>query len=219
MSVVEAEEWALLRGGVRGRLVLGFMLASRSRSGAPTGGPGRRGVAWPESPEGGLSVHIFASESLSDSSPLALALWRRRASGGVNDAASGLGRWGSGTTCGARRLGRRKRSMNGLRSSAAKAGDAKEVAADEEGGRAKSEEDVGSDGRDGAGSGMVLLARRLVSARRIWILTGDGWRDSGKRQKECRDVGRRWTSMLVYLERYSAHWPPRRHQLPILPFA
>lgn len=128
--------------GLRG-LLLDFMVASWSRSAPDIAGPGSRGVTLPESPEGGLSVHIL-SRSLSDSSLLTVVLDLRE----IMEVARGL-RWGWSEDCsrGTRRLGRRMRSMNGLRSSAAYVL-LDEADDDEEGGRAKSEEEVGSDGRD-----------------------------------------------------------------------
>lgn len=121
------------RGGVRGRLV--FMLVSLSES---IDGPGSKGVALPES----LSVDIL-SRSLSESSPVPFELWRR-----VKDVTRGLWRrasaeWESPPGRGARRLGRRSRNMNGLRSSEE---DGARVVDGEEG-RAKSDVDVGRDGR------------------------------------------------------------------------
>ena len=75
-SLPELElEAEVMRGGVRGRLV--FMPASLSES---ICGPGRRGVAFPES----LSVDIL-SLSLSESSPIPPELYLR-----VNDETSGL---------------------------------------------------------------------------------------------------------------------------------
>ena len=74
MPELELEAEAM-RGGVRGRLV--FMLVSLSES---IWGPGRRGVACPES----LSVDIL-SRSLSESSPVPPELYRR-----VNEVTSGL---------------------------------------------------------------------------------------------------------------------------------
>ena len=120
-----------MRGGVRGRLV--FMLASLSES---ICGPGRSGVAFPES----LSVDIL-SLSLSESSAIPPELYRR-----VNDDTRGLWRrWSCGGWLpprGPSILGRRNRSRKGLRSSEDEGGS--EV--DGEDGRAKSEEDVGREG-------------------------------------------------------------------------
>lgn len=120
-----------MRGGVRGRLV--FMLASLSES---ICGPGRSGVAFPES----LSVDIL-SLSLSESSPVPPELYRR-----VKEETSGLWRGSCGGWLpprGPSMLGRRSRSKKGLRSSEDEGG--REV--DGEDGRAKSDEEVGREGR------------------------------------------------------------------------
>ncbi|TBU49322.1 hypothetical protein BD309DRAFT_947827 [Dichomitus squalens] len=132
-SLPELElEAEVRRGGVRERLV--FIVVSLSVS---ICGPGRRGVALPES----LSVDIL-SRSLSESSPFPLELYRR-----VKEVMSGLWRRLSGggllPLLGLSRLGRRSRSRKGLRSSEALGG--KE--ADGEDGNAKSDEDVGREGR------------------------------------------------------------------------
>lgn len=121
------------RGGVRGRFV--FMLVSLSES---MDGPGRRGVAFPES----LSVDIL-SRSLSESSPVPFELWRR-----VKEVTRGLWRRASADRDsppgrGPRRLGRRSRNMKGLKSSEEVVG--RDV--DGEEGRAKSDVDVGREGR------------------------------------------------------------------------
>lgn len=139
-----ASECFLRGGGVDGlRGLAVFMTVSRSRGALVITGPGSNGVHEPESPEGGVSVCIFTfSRSLSDSS---LVLVPER----IMVAASGLrgGRSGKEGARGTlRRLGRRTWSINGLRSSAAYV-----VLEDEEdvdGGRAKSDEDVGNGRRD-----------------------------------------------------------------------
>ena len=134
---LEAE---VIRGGVRGRLV--FMLVSLSES---IVGPGRRGVAWPES----LSVDIL-SLSLSESSPMALVLFRR-----VKEDIRGL--WSEPLLPRIpSKLGRRRRRRKGLRSS--EADWPRDVDGDD--GRAKSDEDAGREGReemDNAGSWVCLV--------------------------------------------------------------
>jgi hypothetical protein len=104
------------------------------------------GVGFPELLEGELSVHIL-SLSLSDSSPLRLSL---RLDGRVNEVTNGLCSRVSEkyAAFGARTLGLRKRSSKGLASSAdtmREPGNAT-FALDDDGGRAKSVEEVGRDG-------------------------------------------------------------------------
>lgn len=101
----------------------------------------------PESPEGGLSVHIFAL-SPSASSMLMLVLYRLEI-GRVDEVARGDW-WRPSMSWnpvrGARRLGRRNRSINGLRSSAETASCGR-LAGEVVEGSANSLVDVGSDGR------------------------------------------------------------------------
>lgn len=93
---------------------------------------------------GELSVHIF-SLSLSDSSPYRLP---RRLDGRVKEAIRGL--WSRVSekyaALGASILGRRKRTRSGLISSVPVIGEPGAIALEEEGGKAKSEDDVGNDG-------------------------------------------------------------------------
>ncbi len=139
-------------------LSLSTLVVERSFS-AKADGPGSdgvEGVVAPESNDGGLSVHIL-SLSLSDSSPLGVVLIVCRR-GIVKELASGLWLRPSAALGGARRLGRRKRNNRGLNSSEAVVWD--ETKADEDGCRAKSEEDAGSDGRadiDGSLASDVLF--------------------------------------------------------------
>lgn len=134
------------RGGVEGSLLcLSFLDRSSSLFSGTRGG----GVGFSELPEpdGELSVYI-RSLSLSDSSEIA-TLCRPRLDGEVlpvKDATRGLWRRASDKypDFGTSKLGRRKRGSRGLASS--KGRDEEEATAlDEDGGKAKSVEDVGSD--------------------------------------------------------------------------
>jgi hypothetical protein len=104
------------------------------------------GVGFSELLDGELSVHIL-SLSLSDSSPLKLSF---RLEGRVNEATKGLCSRVSEkyAAFGARILGLRKRSSKGLVSSVdMPIGEFEAtLVLDEDGGRAKSVEEVGSDG-------------------------------------------------------------------------
>ena len=153
-----ASEYFLSGGGVEGlRRLAVLMTVSRSRGALLMMGPGSNGVQEPDSPEGGVSVCIFTfSRSLSDSS---LVLVPER----IMVVASGLccGRSGNEGARGTlRRLGRRTWSMKGLRSSAAYVVlvDAEDV----DGGRAKSDEDVGNGGRDEGPSMMDYVGKPEV---------------------------------------------------------
>lgn len=143
-----------MRGGVRGRLV--FMLVSLSES---ICGPGRRGVAFPES----LSVDIL-SLSLSESSPIPLELCLR-----VKEDIRGLWRrlsCAAGAPCGPNILGRLSRNKNGLRSSEADGGS--EAEGDD--GKANSEDEVGREGREidiVSRSGRLFIA--VLLEVRYWV--------------------------------------------------
>ena len=124
------------------------------------GGP-NGGVGFSELLDGELSVHIL-SLSLSDSSPLRLSF--RLDGRVVNEVTSGLCSRVSEkyAAFGARILGLRKRSSRGLVSSAetmGELGNATRLALDDDGGRAKSVEEVGSDGL--ADDSVILLVQNV----------------------------------------------------------
>jgi hypothetical protein len=142
------------RGGVNGGLeMIAFPLGSSVLSEAFRGG-----VGFSELPDE-LSVNI-RSLSLSDSSKN-IRLWLRLLECMVKDEAKGLCRRASEIypAFGASRLGRRNRWRRRLGSSRVK-DEVDAIGLEEDGGRAKSVEEVGNEGRDEA-LGIAITGRPL----------------------------------------------------------